>query len=271
MDVARCTLDNITYSSEQFAQLAPVEISQKRRFLVCPECGGPAFFRKQTRNGRAACFGARPHQPNCGLAALDETRVIDGHGEVVDVIDNPGERIVVDLNFGAQLHVHAEPNVGPGNARARAGVHAGGNSQNSARMHRRLSSLLRTLIESPHFRTSAQILEILGREIPVRDFFVPLLNIGAQHRNSMKGFWGMLSDVGAGQPGTVWLNSGGRDDISFCIDEQSFAAVCNRFHITDIEEFSGAYILVIGEARVSQNGKLYCVIENQDMVSLRLT
>lgn len=271
MNVARCTLDSVTYLSEQFARLGFAEIGQKRRHLVCPECGGPAFFRKQTRNGRAACFGARPHQLNCSLAAFDETRVNDGYGEVVDVIHNPGERIVVDLDFGAPLHVHAEPNVGPANGRGRAGVHAGGNSPNDARMHRRLSSLLRTLIESPHFRGSQQILEILEREVAVRDFFVPLLDIENHHLNSLKGFWGMLSDVGVGQPGTVWLNSGGRDDISFCIDEQSFGAVCGRFHITDLEEFSGAYVLAIGEARVSQNGKLYCVVDNQNMISLRLT
>ena len=271
MDLALCTLDNTPYNSFQFSHLSAVEISERRRHLVCPECRGPAFFRKQTKNGRAACFGARPHQPNCSLSAFDETRIIEGYGEVTDIINNPGERIVVDLNFGAATHVHAEPYTGPTRGGARAGIHIGGASQNHARMHRRLSSLLRTLIESPNFRESQQILEILGREISVKDFFVPLLEIEDFHLNSLRGFWGMISDIREDQSGSIWLNSGGRDNISFCLDEASFSNIRNRFNITDKEDFSGAYVLVIGEATLSKNKKVYCSVQNQDLICLRLT
>ena len=270
MDIALCTLNNLTYTSAQFSQLPFADIGEKRRSLVCPECGGPAFFRKQTRNGRAACFGARPHQANCSLSVLDETRVIHGQGEIAEVIYNPGERIVVDLVFGAQQHVHAEPNFNPIRGGARAGIHIGDNAANNARMHRRLSTLLRTLIESPAFRNSHQVLEILGNEIEVRDFFVPLLEIQPHHLDITRGFWGMLSDVGVDQSGTAWLNSGGRGNISFVIDDNSFLQVCERFKINEEEDFSGAYILVIGEARLSQNGKIYCSIQDPNMVCIRL-
>lgn len=269
MDVALCTLDNHIYTSTQFSQLPFPEMSEKRRNLVCPECNGPAFFRRQTRNGRAACFGARPHQPTCELSALDETRVIYGQGEIAEVIYNPGERIVVDLNFGAQQHVHAEPNPGPVRGGGRAGIHIGDNAANNARMHRRLSTLLRTLIESPDFSASQQILEVLGKEIQVRHFFVPLLDIQSHHLDSTKGFWGMLSDVGRDQNGTMWLNSGGRSNISFCIDNNSYTQICERYNINEEEDFSGAYILVIGEAKVSQYGKVYCSIQDPNMVCLR--
>lgn len=167
--------------------------------------------------------------------------------------------------------MHAEPNAGAARGSARAGAYTGGGNPNNARMHRRLSTLLRTLIESPHFRQSDQTLEILGIEIMVRDFFVPLLDIKPHHLNSMKGYWGMLSDVAVGQSGTVWLNSGGRDDISFCLDEKQFSDISARFRITDPEEYSGAYILVIGEVKLSQNNKKYCNIQDQKMICLRLT
>jgi hypothetical protein len=270
MDVALCYLDDITYTSDQFSRLNHFEMEEKRRCLACPECRGPAFFRKRTRNGRAACFGARPHRPNCSLSALDETRVIEGHGELTDVINNPGERIVVDLNFGASTHVHVEPYTGPTRGGTRAGIHLGATNRNQARMHRRLSSLLRTLIESPYFRGSQQVLEILGQEISVRDFFVPLLEIEDRHLGYLKGFWGMLSDIGR-HSGTVWLNSGGRNNISFCLAEELFLDIRNRFNATDDEDLSGAYVLVIGVARRSQNGKIFCPIESQDMICLRLT
>lgn len=270
MDIALCILDNHTYTSAQFSQLPLADISEKRRNLVCPECRGPAFFRKPTRNGRAACFGARPHQPNCSLSVLDETRAVHGQGEITDVIYNPGERIVVDLVFGAQQHVHAEPNLNPILGGARAGMHIGNNAATNARMHRRLSSLLRTLIESPAFRDSHQVLEVLGNEIQARDFFVPLLEIQPHHLNLIRGFWGMLSDAVTEQNGTTWLNSGGKSNISFVIDDNSFSQVCERFNINEEEDFSGAYILVIGEAKLSQNGKVYCSIKDPNMVCIRL-
>lgn len=271
MDIALCTLDNQTYTSSQFSQLPFADMGEKRRNLVCPECGGPAFFRKQTKNGRAACFGARPHQPDCSLSVLDETRVIHGQGEIVEVIDNPGNRIVVDLLFGAQEHVHVAPANNPIRGGARAGIHIGDNAAHNARAHRRLSTLLRTLIESPTFRTSHQVLEILGNEIQVCDFFVPLLEIQRPHLNVLRGFWGMLSDVGTDQNGTYWLNSGGRDNISFPIDNGPFAQVCERFNIDDNEDFSGAYILAIGIAQFSpRTGKLYCPIHDPNMVCIRL-
>lgn len=272
MDVAFCSLDGSTYTSAQFARLDISLMSEMRRCLFCPECNGPAFFRKETRNGRAACFGARPHAPGCSLSVLDETRTIQGQVEVGEVIHNPGERIVVDLEFGARQHVHVVPNARPGRGGARGGLHIGDYATNNARMHRRLSSLLRTLIESPDFRESNQVLEILGREILVRDFFVPLLDVTANHTNTLRGFWGMLSDTGSGADGTtIWLNSGGRGDISFCMDENSFTMLCQRFHITENEELSGAYVLVIGEARMSQYGKVYCSIDDQNMICVRLT
>lgn len=273
MDIAICSLDNVTYNSTQFSKLDFSEMSEKRRSLFCPECNGPAFFRKETRNGRAACFGARPHAPGCSLSVLDETRITQGQTEVAEIINNPGERIVVDLDFGTHQHVHADPNAGPFRGGVRAGMHIGGHASNNARMHRRLSTLLKTLIESPNFRTSQQILEILGREISVRDFFVPLLDISESHLNTMKGFWGMISDIGSGINDTVWLNSGGRGNISFCMDKDAFKQLCQRFNISDSdpEELSGAYILAIGEAKISQNGKIYCSIDNQNMICIRLT
>lgn len=269
MDIALCTLDNHIYTSIDFSQLSFADMSEKRRSLICPECHGPAFFRKKTRNGRAACFGARPHQPNCQLSVQDETIVIRGQGEVADVIYNPSERIIVDLVFGAQQHIHAEPGLSSIHGGARAGVHVGGSVVNNASMRRRLSTLLRTLIESTEFRSSYQTLEILGDEIKVRDFFVPLLEIQQYHLNVTRGFWGMLSDVAVDEYGTFWLNSGGRGNMSFAVGKNTFKQVCERFNIVEEEELSGAYILVIGVARTAQSGKVYCSINDPDMICIR--
>lgn len=272
MEIARCSEDQQDYTASLFAQLQPNDLERKRRQLSCPACGGPAFFRKATRNGRAACFGARPHSDDCDLAAQDHTQLVDGEGADLDALNNPGERIVVDLNFGAQpREAHVELNEHEGRP-GRAARYVGQNPRPDARMHRRLSSLLRTLIEAPHFRLSQQVLELNGRpDIRVCDFFVPLLDIDARYSGQFKGWWGLISDARQSQDGTLWLNSGGRDTISFCVPPEFQDEIFHRYRIEDFEDFAGSYLLVLGELRISQYGKLYCIVESPSHASIRLT
>lgn len=272
MDIARCMADDQIYTAAGFSNLPPGNLEWMRQQLICAECAGPAFFRKATRNGRAACFGARPHQDGCSLAAQDSEQVIEGENTDLDVLNNPAERIVVDLAFGAPpREVHSDPNQGQGRA-GRAPRYVGANPRPDAHMHRRLSSLLRALIEAPQFSASNQLLEIAGQaEICVRDFFVPLLNANPGMRGLFRGWWGLISNAKDGADGTLWLNGGGRGQISFCIPPESRPEVLDRFRLVDNEQLVGAYALALGELRISQNGKMYCVIESPNYIAIRLT
>lgn len=271
MDTARCSEDEVIYEAIQFSHLPPMELARKRRLLRCPECNGPAFFRKASRSGRAACFGARPHADGCSLAALEHEPEEDGQGADQDILENPGERIVVDFNFGAQAQPEHEEAPGFPRNPNRRGRFVGDGIRPNARIHRRLSSLLRTLVEVPDFSQSDQILEIEGaEEITVRNFFVTLAAVNPGYAGSFRGFWGMLSDARLAQDGTLWLNSGGRDDVSFCLDARFVDGVYERYGINDEEDIAGAYILVFGTLHVSQNGKLYCPVADPGYMSFRL-
>ena len=91
MDNAFCTINNQTYNAYQFSQLDIGTISQLRRFLECPTCHAPAFFRKAARNGQAACFGARPHNDGC-IESAPLSRLINGENDDEDVLHNDGQR-----------------------------------------------------------------------------------------------------------------------------------------------------------------------------------
>jgi len=268
---ARCTEDGVTYAAVDFSRFPPDEIARKRRFLQCSACGGPAFFRRASRGGSAACFGARPHAPNCELAAPEYDPEEDGQGEDQDQLLNPGNRIVVDLNYGAvRQPVVQEAGDLPPN-RNRLGRYGGDGVRPQARIHRRLGPLLRTLIDVPAFRQSGQILEIDGHpEVPVRDFFVPLLDVSADHENQFRGSWGMLSDARRASNWTLWLNRGGRGLVSFCLDENLIAPLYARYGIEDEEDLAGAYILVFGSPSISQRRKVYCDLSGNEHIALRL-
>ncbi|MCP5141435.1 MAG: hypothetical protein H6980_03640 [Gammaproteobacteria bacterium] len=205
------------------------------------------------------------------MAAPEHDVQPDGQGTDQDPLNNPGRRIVVDFNYGAQEQPEREEAPGLPRNPNRRGRFVGEGDRPDARMHRRLSTLLRNLVEVPNFSQSDQLLEIEGRdEIAVRDFFVSLDAVSGEHVGMYRGFWGMLSDARFAADGTLWLNSGGRDDVSFCVDEDHVDAIYDRYGIEDEEDIAGAYVLVFGTLRVSQNGKLYCLVTNPGYMSLRL-
>lgn len=54
------------YHIEQFLLLTEEDIERYRQHLMCPVCQGKAYFRKQSVNGRSACFGSNYHANDCG-------------------------------------------------------------------------------------------------------------------------------------------------------------------------------------------------------------
>ncbi|WP_139093421.1 hypothetical protein [Delftia sp. JD2] len=272
MDIARCTEDGQVYRAEVFSSFPSSDLQRMRRQLVCSECNGPAFFRKKSTSGRAACFGARPHRDDCSLKAQDSEQVVEGEGAEEDILNNPGERIVVDIAYGTQQR---EVHGGGDDVRGRAGRaprFSGVNPRADARMHRRLSSLLRTLVEAPDFEYSSQLMEVAGLdEITVRDFFVRLLSASRGMRGEVRGWWGTISDANDGKDGDLWINSGERGNFSICVPEEMRNEVARRFRFNENEDLAGAYVLVIGDLRVSKYGKLFCVIDSADHIAIRLT
>ena len=270
MNLAMCAEDGSIFTAIEFAQQLPDDLERKRRTLQCPECGGPAFFRNASSIGRMACFGARPHADGCQLAAQDFVR-LQGADDNQDAPLNFKSKIIVDLNYGSPVSNDADSSA----LRSRLehiDYNHSGYILHETPIHRRLSSLLRDLLESPAFGSSDQVIKIDGvNEIVASQFFVPLLCATTQHSGLLRGFYGLLSDAKLAADQSLWLNSGGRDTISFCLDSKYLECVAQRYHLRDVEDIAGAYILVLGAPRVSQNGKLFLVINGPEYMALRLT
>ncbi|MCL6305655.1 hypothetical protein M3R28_01895 [Pseudomonas syringae] len=267
MDLATCTDDGQIYSAHQFEQLDERTLEHKRRLLVCPQCQAPAFFRKESRSGQAACFGARPHADNCVLAAI-ETTYRGAPGDDQDERINTGERIEVDFGFGAhevirpQLDEPAEPG-GVG------GRYVGGSGGRSAVKRRRLSTILRNLMLSERFADSDELITLPEGEFRVRDFFIRFEEVTRDLNREYRGYWGMLSDARDGQSG-IWLNSGGRAGVSIAIDDSILDEFRNRFNVRDKEDLAGAYVLVFGRMNISQYKKMYIACNDIRLITVSL-
>jgi hypothetical protein len=273
MDTAHCTVNNQRYLAFNFAQLQPAEKAQKRHALICPECDGVAYFRKASKSGQAACFGAR-HEENCSLTAGEYEQNSIGPGDDQNILENSGQHIILDFNFGAVDDRHNDQDAPP-NAGGRGGRFTAGYAKSNAEMHRRLSTILTNLVTSDQFRASQQIIEIPGSgEFTVKDFFVQLKDATSTHINEYRGYWGKIvnarPDARFGN-NALWLNSGNHKDMSVCIPEHLINLLCERFRISrsNVSELNGKYLLVIGSLIAAASGKKYVQVADLGYVTIK--
>lgn len=103
-----------------------------------------------------------------------------------------------------------------------------------------------------------------------RDFFVAFEDITPIYEHQFRGYWGQLTDAGESTDGTLWLNSGGRGEMSLRINPSDRATIMARYRLEDLADFTGAYILFLGVLRInSKNGKMVCFIDDLDLMALR--
>ncbi|KPW97463.1 Uncharacterized protein ALO75_01190 [Pseudomonas syringae pv. coryli] len=255
MDIARCTVDGAEYPAVKFAKLPPSELANKRRHLVCIKCGTRAIFVKESRSGQGPHFRARPHL-NCTFATPESERG-EGGGDDQDMLRNPGDRIVLDLRYGAAENVNGDPVLnGAGGGSGGRYVGLGGSKRAISR--RRLRPILKNLVYSEAFRHSDQTIELpeVG-EFRVRDLFVNFSDITEEHVGQLRGFWGDIQDTRESKDGSRWINTGDKENVSVIVGKE----VCKAFldyHRAKWTELEGIHFLVFGRLnRGRTNNKLW--------------
>lgn len=276
MDFAICTLDNKKYTISDFEKLEPSELAQKRRFLEC-KCGGPAFFRKASKSGQGACFGARPHKEGCDLASPDSENINGSLSPKDKEFINSGNEIRLDLQYGAveNKHITDDGDLNEGE-KNKGKSHSSDNGKGKSVLQRRLSTLLRTLAkEKDFFKDSNQEIYFKAKHpYYAKNFFIHsdyITNEYIKKTNfrSYRAIWSLISDSRYSfDEKSLWINTGGNDTVSILIEEEFIKTFLERFKINDIEELSGKYVLNIGKLKESKNNKTYSVLEDISYISV---
>lgn len=267
MDIAHCQLDGRNYHIEEFADLPSSSLYEKRRHLICTECGWKAYFKRAAVSGQGACFGARPHSPNCSLAVPISERGLGGR-ETRDILLNPMGHIVIDTAYGAHETLHTDEG-DDGSGATRGGRFTGDGPRGPARMNRRLRPLLKSLISSENFRNSATWVELPGHTtLPVNRFFVSFEEIGPEHENTFHGYWGLIYDTGKYNDGPFWLNTGKYDELSIMVPDNLYTDFKRRADIQFGHELEGMHVLVLGRLKTAMSGKQYIELEDLGMCAL---
>lgn len=267
MDYAICTIDNKKYKAFEFQNLDASELAHKRRCLEC-KCGGPAYFSKASKSGQAAHFGAR-HKDGCDLATPESESMDVALSDEEKEYFNSGKELVLDLNFGAQKTRHIDDTDEDDiDSKSKAGHHSSKNGKAPAKSHRRLSTILRALMEDEnYFKSSNLKINLEGYPYSSKNLFKKFNELTNEYiddiikniPNTRRAIWGMISDAQFDKHKieSIWINTGGNDTVSIVINEKISNDFTARFKIKELEDLSGKYVLAIGKLHKSKNNKIF--------------
>ena len=264
MEEAKSRTTGSVWDADEFAALSLADRDAIRETLTCTACGADAYFIREARNGRRACFGARPHLDDCELASF---ATHDGGAAPLDEVDeliNAGDIFRIDPNRGRTIrHVRHDPSASPA---------SGGSAVRYTRRGRGLvrqssmglGRLLRQLVMREAFRRS-QTLLIMSDDSrqTVKSGCVHLTEIEDKHNNRLRVFWGTIRFPRSKEGGGAWLNTGWGSP-TIVIDEHDLATLLERSGLEELDELSGSFFAVMGRLRDTSNGKRYLFI-NEDV------
>lgn len=270
MEEAKSQSTGRIYDAEDFAVLPSSERDALRDSLICTGCGADAYFIRQARNGRRACFGARPHHDDCELASFV---TVDGGGASLDEVDqqiNAGDVFRIDPNRERTIrHVEHDPTAPPaiGGAAVRYTRRGNGMVRQSSMT---LPRLLRQLVLRDAFRRSNTLL-ILSDDTrqTVRSGCVHLGDVEDKHRNRLRIYWGTIRFPRVKEGGGAWLNTG-RGSPTIVIEEDQLQSLLVRDGLTELEDLAGSYFAFIGRLRHNAAGQEFLFINDDlDWLAIR--
>lgn len=259
-----CTLDKTTYTALEFSRLPGDEIENKRRALTCPghACGSRAFYRRRSRDGRAAHFGSTSHHPGCDAATPGPPAAGNGHDDDRTEMLNLGEELIIDTRAASAPGTqHHDPDQHPSSATPTPRhVRGDEHSPHRARGSKRLRPILGELRRSPAFaRAGRTVKHGSWPAMTDRDFFHEIPSLTAEHalREETKGgHWGTIISIGDTNAG-LWLNFGPPGTAGVVVPVKTTHLFRDQTGISELEDLVGSSLIVLTELEVSQRGKPY--------------
>ena len=269
MFAALCTSNGEVFSASQFSELSVGQRGILRETLVCTACHADAYFIREARNGRSACFGARPHVEGCELASLGTEDGGSGSLEEADEITAADALRLEPERSRGVLHVRHVPGgeLHSGTARRHTRPTRGGTRIAGISMSR----LLRRLLREPEFRESrTKIIINDNSRAVVKDYCVHVADADETHVRKKRLYWGTFRFPRPADGGGAWLNTG-RDSPTVFANEELLEEILASRGIDDLEDLTGASFLLLDTLRLSSHSdRAFLFPKSLDWFTIRL-
>lgn len=275
---AICLIDKaapITYSVFRFQKLSEIDIERFRQALVCPACGGRAYYRKASKDGKAACFGSRYHKADCtefrpsAAKEREEAHAIEVNQLIVD-----SDSMVIDFNRQPRLKPRAatterraktkpstiavdqlEQRELDNPAKESIGDLSAQNSKAPAVENDKLmpdkriantglEKILHSLLRGSELATSDLWVYTDSKyRWRAKNLFVNFADAEPTEKGAPRMYWGTISHT---DKDGLWLNPADSKDVGIPIDGIA-AELKQRFGLSDRRDFEGAGIILLGK------------------------
>ncbi len=256
MESAFCATNKKNYDIANFTALSDTDLERLRRNLFCIECGEKGFYRKKSRDGKPACFGAY-HKDDCEFKSKDSDSRYDPE-TTEDVHQISTNNQIIDINFDTYTssQLIQQPTGRPTPA-ANTGSHSKKHTEPTAQnrnMTRGLRTLLRMLMKTDTFAQSDIGINVGKYTYHAKKLFVNFTDINESHIDKWRGYWGMISHSNSE---ITWLNTANEKDVSIPVANIKIY-LSDTFGVQSEESYEGAYVLVFGWLNISKTkGKWY--------------
>lgn len=269
MDEALLGSAGIVITADRFSQLPSGEQASYRENLLCPACRADAYFIREARNGRRACFGARPHNEDCELASISTEYGGNASLDETDEQINAGDEFRLEpIRNRAIRHVEHDPSSPPGTGSAARYTRAGGGRVRTSSIG--LERLLRQLATRPGFTTAPTLLVLpYGTRGRVRTVCRHISEVDQDDANRRRIYWGTIRFPQLSEDGGAWLNTGTRRAPTVRVGADELESLLELHGLDDVEELSGSFFAYWGHLRQGPSGKLLVFADDVQWFAIR--
>ncbi|MFJ6533878.1 hypothetical protein [Microbacterium sp. NPDC091662] len=264
MELATVRRTNESYLAGAFAELDEALREELRRDLICTDCGADAYYVRPSRNGRPACFGARPHNESCDLASQTT------ESSTVDALTTEEERAAKKHGFtlrGADASAigHTALDAPPvdSDRPGRSYTERDGAARGSY-PGLKLNRLLRLLITVSSFGEERAALHLAnGTRTTVPDYCAHMSRVDLEYRDRERVYWGTIRYAKAVDDG-AWLNTGSKTEPSIHISNEMLGRLLDHWQLDSVEDLAGAAFALWGKIRRGRKApdKLFLFVES---------
>ncbi|MBD1584821.1 hypothetical protein [Pseudoalteromonas sp. S16_S37] len=240
------------FNALRLEQLPDNVLARTRAYLYCSGCFEKAAYVSRSINGRAPhCRSVHKLVDGlpCPQKSPESVKVTTEGYDSVRALKNEEDVYKIDFNFGPEeTHVNPlKPNDKETQGKKRGGYrkHGEASGVGKSEWSRRLSTLLKTLVDDPSFAHSSANIKVFGVTKPIKNVFYFTDNF-ERYMNYLTPnkfpafFWGSIWDAQKGNLGDVWLNtSEDTSGLSVRIPPKVFKTLKGKLKMSEDDVLTG--------------------------------
>lgn len=243
------------YTVFQFVNMSESEREKYKNNIVCDECGGDAYYRSPSKDGKNACFGAK-HIGDCDSSSGNRGNNEQGEEEVNEIELQTSQ---FDIRWNYIRSNDDTQNTQDDGDDEITGLNKRKYTKKPP-VEKNIKISLNQILEFAELNIiNEQDYSINIREnlVALKDIVVKLEDIDDSNLNKEMFYWGNISNFK-----NEWLNMQYENKISILIDESIREKFWKSYKAKILKIIKNNTIIIFGKVRKSSKGNYYIVLKD---------